>query len=149
MNSTERATPELRGQFPWLTRITTRWHDNDVFGHVNNVVYYGWIDTAVNRWMIESGAFDQFSGPLIALTAETGCSYFKSLAFPDDIDAGLRVQRMGTTSVEDRIGIFKSSSETSAAIGRFVQVYVDRQTRRPAQLPEAMRAKLAVLETSS
>jgi acyl-CoA thioester hydrolase len=119
--------------------------DNDVYGHVNNVVYYGYFDTVVNRYLIERGVLDIHQGPVIGLVVESGCRYFAPLAFPQTVVAGLRVARLGNSSVSYEIGLFAEDSDTAAAQGHFVHVYVDRQTRRPCPLPAPLRQALAVL----
>jgi acyl-CoA thioester hydrolase len=116
--------------------------DNDVYGHVNNVVYYSFFDTVVNRYLIEAGALDIHNGGVIGLVVETGCQYFAPLAFPDMIDAGLRVERIGRSSVRYEVGLFRAGSEQAAAQGHFVHVYVDRDSRRPVPLPELLRQAL-------
>ena len=122
--------------------IATRWMDNDVYGHVNNVVYYSWFDTAVNAHLIEQGALDIHQGPVIGLVIETQCNYFAPLAFPQTVLAGLKVARLGASSVRYEVGLFAEDSDTAAACGHFVHVYVDRATRRPVPLPPALRAVL-------
>ncbi len=134
--------PATRADYPHFLSINTRWSDNDLYGHVNNVVYYSYFDTVVNEYLIRHGALDLEAGRTIGLVVETHCSYFASLAFPERIDAGLRVTRLGTTSVRYEVGIFSANSEQPAAQGHFVHVYVDRDTRRPAALPEALVAAL-------
>jgi acyl-CoA thioester hydrolase len=121
----------------WTT-ITTRWHDNDVYGHVNNIVYYGWFDTAVNEWLIEAGLLDIDSDP-IGLVVETGCRYAASLAFPEKIEVGLAIAKLGTSSVTYHLGIFAQAAESAAAEGHFTHVYVGRDSRRPVPLPPAWR----------
>jgi acyl-CoA thioester hydrolase len=116
--------------------------DNDVYGHINNVVYYSFFDTVVNRYLIESGALDIHRGGVIGLVVETGCQYFAPLAFPDEIEAGLLVERIGRSSVRYRVGLFRAGSEEAAAQGHFVHVYVDRETRRPVPLPAGLLAAL-------
>ena len=140
-----RPVPSSRASYPHFLSINTRWSDNDVYGHVNNVVYYSYFDTVVNDYLIRRGALDLGAGKTIGLVVETQCSYFASLAFPQRIDAGLRVTRLGTTSVHYEVGIFGEGSEHAAAQGRFVHVYVDRETRRPAALPEALVTALEPL----
>lgn len=130
-----RPAPLPREAFRLSRRITTRWADNDVYGHVNNVVYYGWFDTVVNASLIEAGALDIHAGPVIGLVVETRCHYFAPLAFPQAIDAMLRVERIGRSSVTYRVGLFAEDAPTTAAHGHFVHVYVDRTTRRPVPLP--------------
>jgi acyl-CoA thioester hydrolase len=140
-----RPVPTTRADYPHFLSINTRWSDNDLYGHVNNVVYYSYFDTVVNEYLIRHGALDLEAGKTIGLVVETHCSYFASLAFPERIDAGLRVTRLGTTSVRYEVGIFSAGSEQPAAQGHFVHVYVDRDTRRPAPLPEALVAALKPL----
>jgi acyl-CoA thioester hydrolase len=140
-----RPVPTKRADYPHFLSINTRWSDNDMYGHVNNVVYYSYFDTVVNEYLIREGALDLEAGKTIGLVVETHCSYFASLAFPDRIDAGLRVTRLGSTSVRYEVGIFSAGSEQPAAQGHFVHVYVDRDTRRPVPLPEALAAALKPL----
>lgn len=142
-----RPQPVERSRFPHFVAITTRWMDNDVYGHLNNVVYYSFFDTAVNQFLIEQGALDIEAGPSIGLVVHTQCDYFSSLSFPGQVEAGLRVSTTGHSSVQYEIGLFGAGEEMSAACGRFVHVYVDRQTRRPAPLPQALRRALARLYT--
>ncbi len=134
---------ETRDAYPHMSTITTRWMDNDVYGHVNNVVYYSFFDTAVNGYLIGEGVLDFESGPVIGLVVETGCSYFRPLAFPDRVDAGIRVARIGTSSVRYEVGLFRNDEDSPAAAGHFVHVYVDRATRRPTKLPDDLAAALA------
>ncbi|AMM14444.1 thioesterase [Burkholderia sp. PAMC 28687] len=140
-----RPVPTKRADYPHFLSINTRWSDNDMYGHVNNVVYYSYFDTVVNEYLIREGALDLEAGKTIGLVVETHCSYFASLAFPDRVDAGLRVTRLGSTSVRYEVGIFSAGSEQPAAQGHFVHVYVDRDTRRPVPLPEALVAALKPL----
>lgn len=142
---TEKAAPERRSTYPAFRTITTRWMDNDVYGHVNNVVYYSWFDTAVNAWLIEQGVLDIHGGQTIGVVIETQCNYFASLAFPQTIEAGIRVARLGNSSVRYEVGLFAQGEELAAAQGHFVHVYVDRQTRRPVPLPAPLRAALETL----
>jgi acyl-CoA thioester hydrolase len=130
-----RPAAQPRSAYRHLSRITTRWSDNDAYGHVNNVVYYSWFDTVVNRYLIEAGVLDVERGAVIGLVVETHCNYFSSLAFPQQIDAGLRVAHMGSSSVRYEIGLFGADEPLAAACGHFVHVYVDRATRRPTALP--------------
>ncbi len=122
--------------------ISTRWMDNDVYGHVNNVVYYSWFDTAVNAWLIEQGALDIHTGEVIGLVIETQCNYFAPLAFPQTIEAGLRVAHLGSSSVRYEVGLFAQGEPLTAACGHFIHVYVDRQTRRPVPLPPSLKTVL-------
>jgi acyl-CoA thioester hydrolase len=131
-----------RGDFRHFHPITTRWMDNDAYGHVNNVVYYSWFDTVVNQFLIVNGVLDVERSPVIGLVVETQCNYFASVAFPDQVTAGMRVTRLGNASVRYEVGIFRNDDDSAAACGHFVHVYVDRDTRRPAAIPEPMRALL-------
>ena len=143
--STSRPQPELRSAFKVFRRIDTRWMDNDVYGHVNNVVYYSWFDTAGNAHLIEQGALDIHHGETIGLVIETQCNYFAPLAFPQTIEAGIRVAKLGSSSVRYEIGLFAQSEDLCAARGHFVHVYVDKENRRPVK---ALPLKLkTVLET--
>ena len=126
--------------------IATRWIDNDVYGHVNNVVYYSWFDTAVNRLLVVNGLLDIHQGKGIGLVAETGCRDFAPAAFPDEIQAGVRVAHVGTSSVRYEIGLFRNNEEEAAAVGHFVHVYVDRETKRPVPVEERMRGFLESLK---
>jgi acyl-CoA thioester hydrolase len=140
--TTSRPTPETRAAYRHFQRIPTRWMDNDVYGHVNNVVYYSYFDTVVNQYLIEQGVLDIERSPVIGLVVETRCRYFAPLTFPDRVDAGLRVARLGNTSVRYEIGLFRNAEDTTCAQGHFVHVYVDRASRRPATLPPPLRAAL-------
>jgi acyl-CoA thioester hydrolase len=137
-----RPAPEARTAYRHFQRIPTRWMDNDVYGHVNNVQYYSYFDTVVNQYLIEQGVLDIERSPVIGLVVETGCQYFTSIAFPDVVDAGLRVARLGNSSVRYEVGIFRNEEGETAAKGHFVHVYVDRASRRPAPLPPALREAL-------
>ena len=140
-----RPQPEPRSAYRRFSTITTRWMDNDAYGHVNNVVYYSWFDTAVNGYLIEAGALDIHAGEVIGLVIETRCNYFAPLAFPQAVEAGLRVAHLGRSSVRYEVGLFAQRQPVSAAGGHFVHVYVDRATRRPAELPAALLAALQPL----
>ncbi len=126
-----------RADYAHLSTITTRWMDNDVYGHVNNVTYYSYFDTAVNRYLIEAGVLDIHAGEVIGLVIETHCNYLAPLAFPKNVEAAIRVAHIGRSSVRYEIGLFEQGQEAAAAVGHFVHVYVDRSTRRPTALPEA------------
>ncbi len=139
---TEKPGPERRSVYPAFRSITTRWMDNDVYGHVNNVVYYSWFDTAVNAWLIDQGVLDIHDGQTIGLVIETQCNYFAPLAFPQTIEAGIRVARLGNSSVRYEVGLFAQGEDLAAAQGHFVHVYVDRQSRRPVPIPAPLRAAL-------
>lgn len=134
-----------REQFPHLTTLDTRWMDNDAYGHVNNVVYYSFFDTVVNRWLIERGVLAVESSSAIGLVVETKCEYFSPLTFPERVTAGLRVAHLGTSSVRYEIGLFRNDDSKIAAAGHFVHVYVDRASRRPIKVPDDVRAALATL----
>jgi acyl-CoA thioester hydrolase len=137
----------LRGRtaYPVWREISTRWADNDAYGHVNNTVYYGWFDTAVNAWLIEAGLLDVAAGDPIGLVVETGCRYAAPLAYPEPVEIGLGVERLGETSVGYRLGVFAKDAEASAAEGHFTHVYVDRTSRRPVPLPSAWRTRLETI----
>jgi acyl-CoA thioester hydrolase len=147
--SSTRPHPEPRSAFAHTSSISTRWLDNDVYGHVNNVQYYSFFDTAVNRYLIAAGALDIHGGDTIGLVVETHCNYFAPLAFPQDVEAALRVGQVGTSSVRYEIGLFAPGQPLAAAQGHFVHVYVDRQTRRPVPLPPALLAALAPLRSNA
>ncbi len=145
-NKDSRPQPEPRGAYRAFRTIGTRWADNDVYGHVNNVVYYSWFDTAVNAYLIEQGALDIHAGSTIGLVIETQCNYFAPLAFPENVEAGIRVSRLGASSVRYEVGLFAQGAPETAARGHFVHVYVDRETRRPTPLPEKLRSVLETLQ---
>jgi acyl-CoA thioester hydrolase len=145
----DRPEPLPRTHFHHFEAIGTRWMDNDVYGHVNNVVHYSWFDTAVNRYLIQAGALDIHAGAVIGLVVETRCHYFDSIAFPQTVHAGLRVLQRGRTSVQYQIGLFADEAPLCAALGCFTHVYVDRGTRRPVPLPDALLLALAPLQSAS
>jgi len=138
-------TWRTRADFCVFRPLQTRWMDNDVYGHVNNVVYYSYFDTAVNGWLMEATGQDIRQLPAIGVVAETSCRYFSELSFPDAIDAGLRIERLGNSSIVYRVGLFRGAANEACAAGRFVHVYVDAVTRRPVPIPEAIRAAAAAL----
>ena len=142
----QRPRPEPRSAYMRFQAITTRWMDNDAYGHVNNVVYYSYFDTAVNRYLIEAGALDIHDGAIIGLVVETRCNYFSPLAFPQTVEAGLRVAHIGASSVRYELGLFAEGQAHSAAAGHFVHVYVDRASQRPVPLPAALLAALHALQ---
>jgi acyl-CoA thioester hydrolase len=144
-----RPQPLPRSHFPHFETIHTRWMDNDVYGHVNNVQHYSFFDTAVNRYLIEAGALDIHHGAVIGLVVQTQCHYFESIAFPQLVHAGLRVVHQGRSSVRYEVGLFADDAQQAAAVGHFVHVYVDRATRRPVPLPDNLQAALAPLQTPS
>lgn len=135
----------MRSEYRRFRQITTRWMDNDVYGHLNNVVYYSFFDTAVNATLIEEGVLDPQNGTVIGLVVETGCKYAAALSFPDSIDAGIKVARIGNSSVRFEVGLFKHGEDSAAAEGFFVHVYVDAATRRPVTVPPVLRAFLQSL----
>jgi acyl-CoA thioester hydrolase len=137
-----------RVDFPHFTAIPTRWMDNDVYGHVNNVTYYSYFDTAVNEHLIRFGGLDFSSAAAVGLVAETGCTFRKSLSFPETIDAGLAVTKLSKSSVVYEIGLFRQDDDEPAALGRFVHVWVDRISQRPVPIPEQIRAALEPLVVS-
>ncbi|MBM6596767.1 acyl-CoA thioesterase [Microvirga pudoricolor] len=140
-----RVPPERRAAYRSFLGIATRWMDNDAYGHVNNVVYYSFFDTAVNRFLIRSGCLDIRNSPVVGLVVETRCEYFSPIAFPDEVHAGLRVGRMGRSSVVYEIGLFRGDADEASAQGHFVHVYTDRVTGRPTPIPDEMRQALAPL----
>lgn len=140
---TTRPQPEPRTAYKAFARITTRWSDNDVYGHVNNVVYYGWFDTVINAWLIEQGALDLHHSQTIGLVVQSHCDYFAPLAFPQLVQAGIRVAHRGKSSVRYEIGLFADGQTISAAQGHFIHVYVDKTSRQPVPLSEAF---ISVLE---
>ncbi|MCO6059800.1 acyl-CoA thioesterase [Pseudomonas sp. MOB-449] len=135
----------LRGDYRHFQPITTRWHDNDLYGHVNNVVYYGYFDSAVNTYLIERGGLDIHDGNVVGFVVSSSCDYFASIAFPDRIEVGLRVGKLGNSSVQYELAIFKQGEIEACAAGRFVHVFVERESNRPVPIPEALRAALAEL----
>ena len=137
-----RPTAQPRSAYRRFMPLTTRWMDNDAYGHLNNVVYYSLFDTVVNRTLIEAGALDIERGEVIGLVVETHCNYFAPLAFPQSVEAGLRVASIGSSSVRYEIGLFAAAAELAAACGHFVHVYVDRATRRPVALPDKLKTTL-------
>jgi acyl-CoA thioester hydrolase len=134
-----------RSAFRQFRPIATRWMDNDAYGHVNNVHYYSYFDSAVNGWLVEKGLLAITESPVIGLVVESGCSYFESVAFPEALEAGMAVAHLGRSSVRYRIGIFKQGAQQAAAQGHFVHVYVDRVTQRPVEIPAETRRALSDL----
>jgi len=134
-----------RADLRHFTTIQTRWQDNDVFGHVNNVVYYSWFDTAVNGWLIDRGLLDPAASSIIGLVVETGCSYAESVAFPEPVSIGIAIDRLGSSSVRYRIGVFREHGDLAIAQGHFTHVYVDRASQRPVPIPDAIRTTMARL----
>ena len=142
----EREKPPNRADYAWHVPITTRWMDNDVYGHVNNVVYYSFFDTVINRWLVEEGGLDIHQGAIIGLAVESACTFAGSIAFPDPVEAGLRVAHLGNSSVRYEVGIFVEGAPAARAFGRFTHVFVDRATRRPARIEGRLRDALARLQ---
>ncbi len=139
------AAPLPRAAYRYFLAIPTRWMDNDSYGHVNNVTYYSYFDTAVNEHLIRAGGLDIRNGPAIGLVVETACRFHLPLSFPEPVDTGLRIVKLGTSSVTYEIGIFRRGDEAPAASGRFVHVWVDRATQRPTPVPAAIRGALMPL----
>lgn len=137
-----RPEPDARSAYRHFQAIPTRWIDNDVYGHVNNVVYYSYFDTLVNQYLIEQGALDIESSPVIGLVVETGCRYFSPIVFPDMVHAGLRVAKLGNSSVRYEVGLFRNDDRAACAQGHFIHVYVDRSSRRSTALPANLRTAL-------
>jgi len=148
IKSSVKAEPLRRGDFPHHLPIDTRWSDNDAYGHLNNVVFYSYFDTVVNQYLITRGVLDIEAGPVIGLVVETGCSYFASAAFPEKLEAGLRVVRLGNSSVRYEIALFRDGVEAAIAQGHFVHVYVGRETRRPVRLPSRLREVLEKIQVA-
>jgi len=138
-----------RDQYRHIQEIATRWMDNDVYGHVNNVVYYSYFDTVVNAYLIRAGALDIERGAVIGVVVETSCQYFRSITFPDIVHAGLRVAHLGNSSVRYEVAIFRNDEDEAAAQGHFIHVYVARGTRQPTALPPELRAALEPLVAPS
>ncbi|HJS33536.1 MAG TPA: thioesterase family protein [Alphaproteobacteria bacterium] len=133
---------ETRGRYRHFLAIPTRWMDNDIYGHVNNVVYYSYFDTVINAYLIETGGLDIHEAAVIGIAVETACRFHRSLAFPDVIDAGLRVGRLGNSSVRYEVGLFRRGEDSAVADGHFIHVFVDRPTQRPVPIPTPIRAAL-------
>jgi acyl-CoA thioester hydrolase len=145
-NAAKRQVAASRADFPVSVDITTRWMDNDVYGHVNNVVYYSFFDTAINQFLIDQDFLDPRNGEVVGFVVETGCQYFRPISFPDRVAAGIRVKHLGRSSVRYEVGIFCNEDETASAQGHFVHVYVARGTKQPvAALPESLRHALGPL----
>jgi acyl-CoA thioester hydrolase len=140
---------EGRGDYPHFLTIPTRWADNDVYGHVNNVEYYAFFDTVINRWLITEGGLDIHDGDVIGVCAESHCNYQDGFSFPEDVEAGLRVAKLGNSSVRYEIGLFAAGAERPSATGWFVHVFVDASSRRPAPMPERLRESLERLHPGS
>jgi len=141
-----RAAPPARSVYRTGSLITPRWNDNGPYGHVNNAIYYFWFDTAVNRYLIEQGALDITGGDTIGLVVNTSCDYFAPIAFPDNVMARIRVDRLGNSSVTYGVGLFRGDEKIASAAGSFTHVYVNRETRRPVSLPSPLRSALEAIE---
>jgi len=133
---------ETRDRYPHFLSIQTRWSDNDIYGHVNNVTYYSYFDTVVNCFLIDQGGLDIETDSVIGMAVETMCKFNKPLAYPEVLEAGLRVGKLGNSSVRYEIGIFQEGAAEAAAMGHFVHVFVDRATGKPAPIPDAIRSVL-------
>jgi acyl-CoA thioester hydrolase len=142
-----RNTAKTRSDYRHFQQITTRWMDNDAYGHVNNVVYYSWFDTVVNQFLVAGGALDIEHSPVIGLVVETQCNYFSPVSFPEMVTAGLCVTALGNSSVRYAVGIFRDNDQLAAAQGHFVHVYVDRVTRKPGAIPEHVRTLLQSIQS--
>lgn len=140
-----RPQPHVRSDYRHFQALGTRWMDNDAYRHVNNVVYYSWFDTVVNQYLIVRGVLDIEHSPVIGLVVETHCQYFNPVSFPDLVHAGMRVAKLGTSSVRYEVGLFRNDDASAAAQGHFVHVYVDRASKRPAPLSAALRQALEPL----
>ena len=140
-----RPAPTTRAHYRAFSTLTTRWIDNDIYGHMNNAVHYQLFDTAVNGHLLEQGALDLRGGAGVFLVVETGCHYFSELAFPDLVTAGIKLRKLGSSSVIYEVGLFRGEAQSAAAQGHFVHVYVDRETRRPMPMTDALRAILEPL----
>ncbi|MFQ6021925.1 MAG: acyl-CoA thioesterase [Acidiferrobacterales bacterium] len=136
---------ETRDRFPHFLAIPTRWMDNDIYGHVNNVVYYSYFDTVINHYLVAEGGLDIAAGPVIGIAAESLCRFQRELTFPEVVEAGLRVAHVGNASVRYEIGLFSRDHEQATAVGYFVHVFVDRNTRKPVPIPPQIRSALEML----
>ncbi len=143
--SEARKVPSPQSAYARFVQLTTRWGDNDVYGHVNNVVYYAWFDSAVNKLLVEEGGLDVAEGLAIGLCVESGCSYHAPVSYPEDVTVGIRVGKLGTSSVRYELGVFVARRPVAVAEGHFVHVFVDRETRRPTPIPEAILTVLRAL----
>lgn len=140
-----RKPPSTRAGYKAFRTLQTRWHDNDVYGHMNNVVHYTLFDTAVNGWLVENGLLDPLTSPTYGIVVETGCRYFAEMGFPDRVTAGLRTAALGNSSVRFEIGLFRNDEETASAEGFFVHVYVNREDHRPVAINDERRAAFTAL----
>ncbi len=136
---TDRPAPLARSAFRHFIPLDTRWHDNDVFGHVNNVIYYAYFDTVVNRHLMDAGLLDPRKSTIVGLVVETGCTYFESVAYPERLEVGMAVVKLGRSSVTYRLGLFREGGGTCVALCRYTHVYVDRGSNKAVEIPEANR----------
>jgi acyl-CoA thioester hydrolase len=143
-----RPAPRVRADYVFYSTIATRWEDNDIYGHVNNVVYYSYFDTVINEYLIAEGGFDIHAATVIGVAVETMCKFRKSLAFPQIVDAGLRVGKLGNSSVRYEVGLFAAGDPEPAATGHFVHVFVERATMKPVAIPAPLRACMERLLTA-
>ncbi len=134
-----------RSDFRWFCPVASRWEDNDAYGHVNNVVYLSWVDTGVNRWLLQNGLIDIARSTEIFYVVETGCLFFEGVAYPENVEIGIAVEKLGSSSVIYSIGVFREGGDETLAQSRYVHVLVDRATERPVSMPEGMRAKFSAL----
>jgi acyl-CoA thioester hydrolase len=141
-----RSQPTLKTTYPHLVPLSTRWSDNDAYGHLNNVIYYSLFDTAVNRHLLDAGVLDIADSPIVGFVVETRCTYFTSLAYPDAVEVGLKVVKLGRSSITYEVAIFRADQDLAAAVGSFTHVYVDRATNRPAAIPDQVRRVVAALQ---
>lgn len=139
------ASAPARGDYLWHCPITTRWSDNDVYGHINNVAYYGFFDTAVNRYLISTGVLDIANGNTVGFVVNSGCDYFAPAAYPDALEAGIRVDKLGNSSVTYGVGIFKEGKPEALAAGHFVHVFVEKDTQQAKPMPQPLRDALAAI----
>lgn len=143
--SDQRSPPSLRVHYAHFLTVQTRWMDNDLYGHVNNVTYYSYFDSVVNRYLIDPGGLDIHAGSTVGFVVESHCRFHKPFAYPEDIDAGLRVSKLGASSVRYELALFGRNEDKARADGHFVHVFVDRATQRPAPMPAKLREALARL----
>ena len=140
----EKVAPR-RADYAWFRPVTPRWMDNDVYGHVNNAHYYAYFDTVVNRYLIEAGGLDIRSGPVVGYVVSSACDFLRPVAYPDDLEVGLRVNRIGTSSVRYGLGLFAVGDDAARAAGTVVHVFVDRATSRPVDVPGPLRRALEAI----
>jgi acyl-CoA thioester hydrolase len=139
----------LRSDYPHFQPITTRWHDNDIYGHVNNVVYYSYFDSAVNAYLIAVGGLDIHHGEVVGFVVSSSCDYFSAIAFPETIEVGMRVAKLGNSSVNYELAIFKAGEQNACAAGRFVHVFVERASKRPVPIPPTLRDAMSRLVSAA